>query len=99
MSSGRGKQSMRGVGVRIGSMRINDNQRSLFYKGIIGGKEKQLIQTRYRGRENMEQLRFAPLIRVSTERQDKQGESLTTQKKATFHNFFLYFLKKQFIIV
>ena len=29
----------------------------------------------------MKKLRFAPLIRVSTERQEKQGESLNTQKK------------------
>jgi DNA invertase Pin-like site-specific DNA recombinase len=31
--------------------------------------------------QNNKPLRFAPLIRVSTERQEKQGESLRTQKK------------------
>ena len=29
----------------------------------------------------MKKLRFAPLIRVSTEKQEKQGESLQTQRK------------------
>jgi len=28
------------------------------------------------------QIRFAPLIRVSTERQEKQGESLKTQRNS-----------------
>jgi len=33
----------------------------------------------------MKQLRFAPIVRVSTEKQEKQGESLQTQKKQIIH--------------
>ncbi len=33
----------------------------------------------------MKKLRFAPFIRVSTEKQEKKGESLSTQKKQIIH--------------
>jgi hypothetical protein len=35
---------------------------------------------------NNKPLRFAPFIRVSTERQERQGESLRTQKKRIIQN-------------